>query len=130
MKKDMLKVSVLVLAIVISILSSCEYENEEELFVQSNETNPDSCAIEDVSFQEHILPILQTHCLTCHDEESRFGNIVLEGISNVRIYANSGQLLGSITHSPGFSAMPDNGGKLPECDIETVRQWIENGTPQ
>lgn len=112
------------------LLASCEYQNEEELFAKTANADPEDCNIGEVTYQANVLPILERHCLTCHDERNGFGNVVLEGIENVRIYANSGQLLGSIDHQPGFSAMPDNGEKLPVCEIEMVRKWIDSGTPQ
>ncbi len=117
-----------VLIAMVFLLASCEYQNEEELFAEAVNADPEDCNIGEVTYQVNVLPILEQHCLTCHDERNGFGNVVLEGIDNVRIYANSGQLLGSMDHQPGFYAMPDNGEKLPVCEIETVRKWIERGT--
>jgi hypothetical protein len=35
----------------------------------------------------------------------------------------------SIKHLPGFSAMPQTGGQLSQCEITAIEKWIVNGHP-
>ncbi len=107
-------------------LSACYYDNEEELYPEDPGSST-SCDTTNVSYELAVLPILDTHCLNCHDEAAASGNVVLEGHANVMREANSGRLLGAISHSPGFSPMPRNANKLPDCEILTIQAWISQG---
>ena len=84
--------------------TSCEYNIEEELYP------PSDCIEENVSYDEHVLPILQSRCYNCHDDLQIQGGITLEGYSNTKIHVDNGRLIGSIRHDSGFSPMPQNQG--------------------
>lgn len=108
----------------VAFLSGCYYDNEEELyqFVQ-----PEACDTTNVTYTSHILPLLEANCLSCHDASTASGNVILEGYNQVKIYSDNGAFLGTISHSGSFSNMPQGGNKLPDCDIDQVRTWIEAG---
>ena len=55
--------------------------------------------------------------------------IVLEGYDNLKPFAESGTLLGVITHAQGFMPMPQDASKMSDCNINKIRSWIENGMP-
>lgn len=74
-----------------------------------------------------VLPTLQSSCIGCHSGTAPSGNIDLSTYANVRTVALSGQLIGVISHSPGFPQMPKGGNKLPECKITQIRKWIDAG---
>lgn len=82
-----------------------------------------------VAFNLTIAPIIQNHCLGCHSGASPSGGISLAGYPNIVTVANNGKLLGSITHSTGYVAMPQNSNKLSTCQIAQIRKWINDGTP-
>ena len=44
-----------------------------------------------------------------------------------KIVAQNGKLYGSVNHSPGFAPMPQSGGKLGNCQILTIKKWIDGG---
>jgi len=67
--------------------------------------------------------------VSCHQAQAPSGGVVLEGHASVQVQALNGRLLGAISHSPGFSAMPQNGNKLAECDIKALAVWIAAGAP-
>ena len=73
-----------------------------------------------------IQPILATNCIGCHKPGSLGGNIDLSTYTSVKTQAANGNLAGSITHAPGYVAMPQ-GGKLSDCQIEQVMNWIGAG---
>jgi mono/diheme cytochrome c family protein len=69
------------------------------------------------------------NCYRCHGTNSNSGSFgrVLEGYENLKPYAESGTLLGVISHAEGFIPMPQDAAKLKDCDINKIRSWIENG---
>jgi hypothetical protein len=42
--------------------------------------------------------------------------------------ALNGKLYGSITHASGYSPMPQGLSKFTDCQIVTVKKWIDEGT--
>ena len=41
--------------------------------------------------------------------------------------AISGKLYGALSWSNGFMAMPQGGSKLPDCNINKIKSWIDAG---
>lgn len=84
---------------------------------------------ETVSFRDDVAPVFRNNCLTCHNNNDQIGSISLEGYENVKQVVASNRLLGAISHTPGFSPMPQGGiRKLDNCAIQVIRKWIDNGT--
>jgi hypothetical protein len=104
----------------LALLSSCTYNKEELLY---NNT----CDTSNVKYSVQIVNTIAANCLGCHTGASAPGGIMLDTYTDVRTAAMSGRLLGAITHSPGYRAMPDFAPKLPECRIAEIRTWIRNG---
>lgn len=102
-------------------LTACYYDSEEDLYPVSN------CITTDLSYQQHIAPILQRNCYTCHSAALNTGNVTLEGHNQLMKYVTSGQLEGAINHRPGFQSMPQGAPKMPACDIAKIEAWIDNG---
>jgi hypothetical protein len=46
------------------------------------------------------------------------------------VVVNDGRLRGVINHLDGFSKMPKDRGKLPECELEILNKWLDNGAPE
>ena len=109
--------------LIIITYTQCYYDKEDILYAG------EMCLTENMSYTNDIVPILETHCLTCHNQGSNFGNVTLEGHSNLLIYAGNGRLLGSINHMQGFSPMPQGNPKLSSCQIDKISAWITQGTP-
>lgn len=105
------------------LFAGCTYHNEEEYFADSNDT----CNTNNMSFQTDIQPILQTNCVSCHNNGFASGGINLEGYANVKPHAQSGLLSNVINHVNGVPAMPQNADKLSDCTISKVDAWIEQG---
>lgn len=73
-----------------------------------------------------IQPTLSSSCVGCHKPGALGGNINLSTYAAVKIQADNGNLLGSIQHSVGYVPMPQ-GGKLSDCQISQIKNWIEAG---
>lgn len=102
-------------------LPACYYDVEEELYLDTG------CDVANVTYSGTILPILQSNCYICHNKASNFGNVTLEGYSNVKNIADSGRLLGAIRHQDGYFPMPQNQPQLPACIIEKIETWVTEG---
>ena len=110
----------------IAFVTGCYYDSEEKLYPQIS----GSCDLSNVTFTATVKPILQASCLTCHSNSNAGnsgGGIKLENYADVLISTNSGKLMGTINHSPGYQAMPQGGGKLTDCEISKLQKWIDNG---
>ena len=94
-----------------------------------NACNSDNCDTVNVSYANHISPIVQNTCLGCHSGGQPLGGISLSTFNDVVQQAINGRLLGSIQRQNGFVPMPENGYKLSDCKITQFKKWIENGTP-
>lgn len=96
---------------------------------QNNACEEASCDTVNVSYSNDVRPIFELHCLGCHTGQALSGGgIPFDNYSQVATYANSGALIGAITHQAGFSAMPQGQAMISDCKIATIRNWINEGT--
>lgn len=90
-----------------------------------------------LGFETNIRPILQTRCMGCHNPEKLKGNLDLTTYENLLVGSSSGKivipgkpdespLLGVIMHTRE-PRMPPSGSKVPDAEIEAIRQWIAQG---
>jgi hypothetical protein len=84
---------------------------------------PDSVQI---SYSNHLLPILKNQCIGCHSSGSASGGINLDNYNAVLTVAKNGKLYGSIAQQSGYVAMPV-GSKLSDCQIMAFKNWIAKG---
>jgi hypothetical protein len=87
-----------------------------------------SCDSTNYKYSTAIRPLIQTSCLGCHSGTSPGGGIDLSTYTGVKTIGLNGKFYGTITWSPGFSAMP-KGIKLTDCKIGQVKKWIDAGCP-
>lgn len=112
---------VLTIALVFT-LAGCYYDKEGILYPETNCTVPAN-----PTFQADVMPLLNTRCNTCHAGTSPSGGIRLDSFTEVSKYVKNGSLMGSIKHSPGYSAMPKGSGKMSSCEISKIQNWITSG---
>lgn len=106
-------------------LQGCYYDNEEYLYQHTNAEI--TCDTTTVSFSAIVFPILDNQCLSCHSGSTPSGNINLEFYEKIEPYATNGRLWGAISHQPGYSAMPQGGNQLPDCQLRQIKAWIDQG---
>ncbi len=87
------------------------------------------CDTSNVTYNAVVKPIMQNKCQGCHQGTSPGGGVNLSTYLGVQGSAIDGSLLGSVEHAPGWSAMPKNTSKLPDCDIAKIRIWVNAGSP-
>jgi len=105
-------------------LQSCYYDNVEDLYPQ-----PLPCDTTNITFSGTVWPIINNNCTGCHSGSAPSGNISLTNYSKISAAANNGKLLGVIRHEQGYPPMPKGGGKLSNCNITQIENWVNNGTP-
>ena len=103
------------------VMMSCYYDNEEKLYGE------EQCSGEAATYAGRVSPIIRENCLQCHSAAIANGGVVLEGYDKLKIVADNGKLVGAITHASGFSPMPKNAPMLSSCDIDAIRQWVNDG---
>lgn len=96
----------------------------------------------DVSFTNDVQPILDQHCISCHN--SGFANNNSDLSSYSAIFSGTGAIYGNKLVVPNFpdssglvdkiEPNPDSGGRMPTGgpflsgdEIQTIRAWINEG---
>tara|TARA_B100000809_G_C14862305_1_gene432353 strand:+ start:220 stop:585 length:366 start_codon:yes stop_codon:yes gene_type:complete len=103
---------------------SCATNVEEDLSV-------DICVPADASFSKDIHPILISSCVKCHGGTNPQNGLNYESYEGTLISVSAGKpenssLYGTVSHTFG-SEMPYLEGKIPDCEIEKIKNWILNG---
>ena len=117
----------LILPVIFGLFSSCESNSVEELF-------PVVCdSVDTVSYSQYIAPLFVSSCgasnMSCHVSGSSGGStVVLDSYLSVTS-TDTTLLLASIHHRPGAKPMPRNAGKLNDCNIGKIEQWLRSGSP-
>jgi hypothetical protein len=109
-------------------ISSCTSASKEELL-------PPGCKTDDslfvASYTSDVVPIFESHCYACHGSNSHENSGVdLQDTTVLNKYIESGELLGNITHAPGYDPMPQDAPKMDTCDISVIHVWILQGAPK
>jgi cytochrome c5 len=107
------------------LLSSCAYDNAADIVKPRQACTTPST----VSYALHISPLLDRNCRSCHSATLLSGNVNLDNLAEIQTRARTGQLMGVVTHAPGFLQMPQGGAKLSDCDIALLQQWVTAGAP-
>lgn len=109
------------LIVFISALGSCSKASEDRLMPVQQ------CDTVGIKYGADILPIITANCYSCHANGIVNGDVSLDGYANLKAQADNGNLTGVITHANGYPPMPDNGGKLSDCEINKIKAWIRGG---
>lgn len=92
-----------------------------------------------VDFGKDVRPILETHCLDCHDSDTLKGGIGLENFYYASQTTDTGEplfvpnkpedsvLLHVVTELDPEKRMPPKGDPLSPQEITTLTQWIAEG---
>ncbi len=84
---------------------------------------------DDFTFSTGVFPIIENNCVGCHGGANPSAGIPLTTYSEIFPFAASGGLYGVINHEPGYTPMPLGANKLNDSDVNTVKQWIDDGFP-
>ncbi|CAN5382198.1 hypothetical protein BH10BAC1_BH10BAC1_02770 [soil metagenome] len=92
-----------------------------------NSSNCSNCDTTSFTFNGRIQPLINSWCTGCHSGASAGGGYDLTTYTGVAAIAASGQLLGSVQHLAGYSAMPKGTSKLSDCDVKAIEKWVAAG---
>lgn len=112
----------IVIAVIFCVLLGCRYDVEQN-------TN---CNTSNVTYSSTITGIINTYgCLGsgCHGGASPGSGFKLDSYAGVKAKVTDGRLFGAINHFSGFIPMPQNSGKMTQCEINKVKAWIDAGAP-
>jgi len=103
----------------VSILFSCKHE-------------PDSatvdCEVVGVTYENYVKFVIEDKCLGCHTNNSILP--YQDTYSQVQAIANDGRLKNVLLGTEGYPIMPFQTEGLPDCTINNIISWIDNGAPE
>jgi len=87
-----------------------------------------------VTFNKHVLPILQKHCQTCH-RPGQIAPMSFMTYAEARPWAKAMKQAVLSRKMPPWFADPQHGRfkndlSLRSDDIETISQWVDSGAPE
>ncbi len=120
----MKKLELILLIILLSL--SCTKKVESSIPTSSTNSKINKCSdTMDISYQKSIQPILNTHCIKCHDASSSQNFTTLVGTLP---FAKAGILENCITGSNGEILMPPKSSStIDSCSIKKLHYWIKQG---
>ncbi|HLF93235.1 MAG TPA: c-type cytochrome domain-containing protein, partial [Planctomycetota bacterium] len=90
-----------------------------------------------VNYQDQVLPLLQNHCLSCHNSEKKKGDLDLSTYTTALSGGGSGELatagdsgnstLWKVVAHLAEPHMPPKKPKLAEAELAVFRKWIDGG---
>ncbi|ANI88431.1 hypothetical protein A9P82_03400 [Arachidicoccus ginsenosidimutans] len=110
-----------------AVLNSCSKANETAL----QQSGGITCDTVNMKYQADVLPILTAECYSCHSSQtylSSGSNLNLEDFGILKSEADNGDLLNAIKHTGNVTPMPLNLPQLSDCEINTITDWINNGS--
>jgi WD40 repeat protein len=96
-----------------------------------------SNAQEKVTFQDHILPLVEANCAKCHNSDKKKGDLDLTSYSSALAGGASGKIvvpgdadaskLWKVINHLEDPSMPPNRGKMADKELATFKKWIAGG---
>ena len=93
------------------------------------DANAGACDTTNITYGGFIAPLLASNCVGCHSGGAPSGGITLNTHAGVQAVALNGRLFGAVNHSSGFQPMPRGSARLPQCTIDKIKSWINDGAP-
>ncbi|MBK8557886.1 MAG: hypothetical protein IPL65_20035 [Lewinellaceae bacterium] len=89
----------------------------------------DACDTTMVGYQQTIAPIVEAYCGICHGQPYAAGTINLMDYQHLEPFLQEGSFYSSIVHDGEYSPMPKGNLQLPECKLELIKKWKNQGYP-
>jgi hypothetical protein len=123
-EKKILKITLILVLLLISLSQSCVSNNEEDLY------GIKPCDTTNVTWQSKISEIMAKNCVMCHGPELSYNGVRHDTYAFEMVVVNDGRLRGVVNHLDGYSKMPKDRGKLPDCELKLINIWLDNGAPE
>jgi mono/diheme cytochrome c family protein len=90
----------------------------------------------EVSFQAHVLPIFEQHCLKCHGAEDPEEGLILDNYEDIMAGSWNGSVIepedvenSYLIEQVVTGRMPKEGDRLTPAEIDILTAWVEAGAP-
>lgn len=103
---------------------SCVNNNELDLY------GVQECDTTNISWNSKISAILEKNCVICHNDQLSYNGVRTDNYNSVLVVVTNGRLFGVVNHLSGYPQMPKDRGKLPDCELEQINLWLNNGAPE
>ncbi len=113
------------LALMALWVTACYYDSKESLFPQTE----NNCDTTGITYSGAVDSIIGLFCISCHGSTPVGTSIKLATYADVKIQADNGKLIGSVTYASGYSPMPKGSAKLNSCSITILETWVNAGAP-
>jgi hypothetical protein len=92
---------------------------------------PQNCDTTNVRLSVDLNDIMSVNCYRCHSSSNapiNGGNYNLQDYNTIKNAAVTGLLMSSIQQDNKLAPpMPQDGGKLSDCEISKFKAWIDDG---
>ncbi|MFO0560754.1 MAG: hypothetical protein U0269_22245 [Polyangiales bacterium] len=102
--------------------------------IDADASTQDSAALEVPTWHEHVRPIVNARCASCH-REGQVGPFALDSLGQMRAFANASLAAVEARRMPPW--MPAQGcaqfaqdRSMTEGEIETLRRWVRGAMPE
>jgi WD40 repeat protein len=98
----------------------------------------ESATVASIDFQQHVMPLLQKHCVACHSAEEQGGGVQLDSFTALQKGGEHGALV--TASEPASSRLwlvvsgqlepkmpPDDRPGLDEAELAVLERWIREG---
>lgn len=116
---------ILIIITILFLIPSCYYDKEELLYPQS----ASNCDSVNVSYAQHVKPLLAMECYSCHSSSMASGGIIMGTHATDAALATNGKLYGTVSYAQGYTPMPSGKAMLSACNIILIKKWIDKGAP-
>ena len=103
-----------------ALLISCSETSPEDLVDNAPVLGP-------VTYNADIFTIVDSQCLSCHNDNNASGNNSYSTYSQFRDATENGNVIDRITRSPGDPLLMPQGNQLPQNSIDLIIQWQMDG---
>jgi len=117
--------------VLILLVNACKHEPKLE-GVSNNggnnngNNNPSTCDTFGVTYTKQASTVINTYCVSCHNNISASGGVNLEGYSNAMNATLNGNVVGTIINGN----MPKGGTPLNACNKRKIQLWAAAGCSQ
>jgi hypothetical protein len=108
-------------------LAGCYYDNMDEVYPGAGLFQPcDTTSV--ISYNTHIVPIMQNNCVSCHSGSGANGGVTLDNYQGVYDVATNTTLIGVTWHEALYTPMPPN-YQIDSCSLVQLKKWVDAGAP-
>ncbi|HBN76639.1 MAG TPA: hypothetical protein DD473_12640, partial [Planctomycetaceae bacterium] len=110
------------------------------LYIAEVSAAEEEAAVEKITYDDHILPILRQRCGSCHNASDQKGGLVLDSFTGLMSGGGSGDSVepGDASSSYLYMVvahesepfMPPNQPKIPDKELTLIKDWIDMGALQ